>query len=862
MEILQNGADTGRLLISYTLFPDVWPKTKIDRSDVAWEELVGKIRSSDAYPDKAHCPLVSLCEYGTLLSNSATRPILRHAANVVRAYGAELDYDGELISPERGAAMLEAARLCTVIYTSPSHTPAKPRWRAILPFSEAAPPEKRGEYLARANRALGGIASRESFTLSQSFYIGRVRGADYQVYQIEGRCVDQAVDLEPQYYAGFKANGTHARDETTDEQLRRNIREGHDRHQSCLSLSSRLAAKGMLAGDIEALLKELLGPNSLNADGINFSERAGDYAETAVRKYGESRRPRLSGNESTENRAANQDGVIEAPAPTPEADRIDQLARLDDLSYDRIREQVAKELGARVITLDTLRKERQKTLESKKDKSNLRGPFREPAGFNDTDIANGVRLVKRHGENIAYTAETDWLVWDGKRWEMDPKAVAIQARAKETALAIFDELSTASNRDEIFQHAKRSESKKGIEGMLYMARSEQGIPRKFSEFDTNPWLLNVANGTLDLKTGELHPHDRENLITKLVPIEYYPHAECERWESFMLQSTGANSEDAAAKQSGQELYQYLKRVCGYCLTGEVSEQIFLFLHGEGENGKSVFSEVLHTVLADYAVAGDPSMLMATGHVKDIANDIAQLRGARLCIMNETSEGQKFNEQKLKNMTGGDTLRGEFKYKEAFNFQPTHKLVLRGNHKPEISGRDKGIWRRVQLVPFEIPVPEAIKNSNLLTEIKQNEMSGILKWCVEGCLEWQRLKKLNPPQAVLDAVEAYRKNSDTLGKFIEECCDSDPKNERALGRGKHEKTSTFFKHYQRFCAINGLKWINSNDLPREMAKLGYPKAVKNSGNSFLGISLNLKAVPASDNTRYGEKKEPENDHENE
>jgi predicted P-loop ATPase len=317
MEISQNSADTGQLLISYTLFPDVWPKTKIDRSDVEWQELVTRIRASEAYPDKAHCPLVSLCEYGELLSNSAKQPILRHAANVVRAYGAELDYDGELISPERGAAMLEAARLRAVIYTSPSHIPAKPRWRAILPFSEAAPPEKRGEYLARANRALGGIASRESFTLSQSFYIGRVRGANYQVYQIEGRCVDQAVDLEPQYYAGFKANGTHARDETTDEQLRRNIQEGHDRHQSCLSLSSRLAAKGMTAGDIAALLGELLGPNSLNADGVNFSERVGGYAETAVRKYGESRRKVSPPVQDNTPFVVDEDGVIQEGARQP-----------------------------------------------------------------------------------------------------------------------------------------------------------------------------------------------------------------------------------------------------------------------------------------------------------------------------------------------------------------------------------------------------------------------------------------------------------------------------------------------------------------------------------------------------------------
>lgn len=852
----QESANGGAsLLISYTLFPDVWPKTKTDRSDVPWGELVSRIRNTPSFPDKAHCPLVSLCEYGTLLSGSAKQPILRHAANVVRAYGAELDYDGELISAERGASLFESAKVRAVIYTSPSHTPSKPRWRAILPFSEPTSPEKRAEYLARANRILGGIASRESFTLSQSFYIGRVQGADYQVFETEGRCIDLAADLEPQYYIGFRANGVHARDETTDEQLRLNISEGHDRHQSCLSLSSRLASRGMLADDIASTLRELLGPHSVNADGVDFSERAPGYAETAVRKYGESRRRSnvVHGDFSKRPAGVDANGEIKEPTPsqTPEQQRIDELARLDEISYDRVREAVAAELKIRVKTLDEVRGARQEILFPAKPKNVVRGPFVEASGFNDTDIANGVRLVERHGRDLRYTAATDWLVWDGTRWKIDEKSVQVQARAKNTALAIYEEIATAFNRDEVFKHAKYSEGRRGIEGMIYMARSEPGIPGDLAEFDSHPMLLNLANGTLDLKTGELHEHRRTDCITKITPIEYQQHAECPKWMAFMEFATGGEPlKDGDGKEieadpnnptPGRLLLKYLQRAAGYCLTGLVSEQVVIFLHGDGGRGKSLFSEVLRAILGEYAMVADRTLIMQKRHEKDIPSDIAALRGMRLALTNETEQGQRLDEAKLKELTGGDTLKGEFKYKSEFNFEPTHKLVIRGNYKPSISGQDEGIWRRLHLVPFDIPVPPDKKDAGLLEYIKQHELSGVLKWAVEGCLEWQRMKGLQPPEQVTKAVQEYRVESDSLGQFIEEFCIKDP--------NKWQQSSHFFKRYQAFCHMNAKKWVGTNDLPREMLKKGFDHGKKACGKVFLGLEL----IPPEETPPYGDER---------
>lgn len=277
-----------QLLVTYTLFPHVYPKEKTVREDVPWEDLTGRIRAAATYINKTDCPLISMAEYGDQID--AAHKCLRYAENVQRVYGVELDYDGEEVPIEAAADLLQAANLRAILYTSPSHTTARPRWRALLPLCEPAIPEKRAEYVGRANRALGGIASRESFTLSQSFYIGRVRGAAYEVRETSGRTIDNASDILPQYYAGHQGNGAAPRDPTTDADLRAAFARGEDRYQAMLKLSSRWAARGMSADDIENSLLELLGAGSHNGDGIDLRTRARPMADSAVRKYGETRR--------------------------------------------------------------------------------------------------------------------------------------------------------------------------------------------------------------------------------------------------------------------------------------------------------------------------------------------------------------------------------------------------------------------------------------------------------------------------------------------------------------------------------------------------------------------------------------------
>lgn len=272
-------------LITYTVFPNVQAREKKEYADAAWADVVRMIANPVGHMSKQSCPLLSLCEYGDLVSDGGG---LRHAANVKRVYGIEVDYDGEEVTPEEGLLRLQSAGLVALIYTSASYTEGAPRWRALLPLSEPAVPAQRAVYVARANFALGGIASRESFTLSQSFYFGAVRGAKYKWFESHGRCVDQAVDLALVYHQAQGTDPKTGRDTRSNQQLIEAFARGEGRYEAMLKLSSRWAARGMDYDDVVTALTELLDSSgsSLNADGVDLRSRIEPMAASAVRKFG------------------------------------------------------------------------------------------------------------------------------------------------------------------------------------------------------------------------------------------------------------------------------------------------------------------------------------------------------------------------------------------------------------------------------------------------------------------------------------------------------------------------------------------------------------------------------------------------
>ncbi len=432
----------------------------------------------------------------------------------------------------------------------------------------------------------------------------------------------------------------------------------------------------------------------------------------------------------------------------------------------------------------------------------------------DTDIANAQRLITRYGNDLRYTPERGWLVWDGRRWAADEKSLRVLSMAKRTAVEIFDEVKEAQDRDLIFKHAKRSQSKVAIQAMEWLSRSE--APASITDFDADPWLLNVANGTLDLRTGRLRPHNRRDLITKLAPVEYDPSANCPTWMA-TLERIFAND---------HEIIEYVRRLIGYGLTGVTVEQVIHFLWGMGANGKSTVSEVVQELLGDYALVCSPDLIMIRRH-GGIPNDVARLRGVRLAMMNETGQGARFDEAKLKDLTGGDRLTARFLHAEFFDFRPTHKLVIRGNHKPAITGTDEGIWRRLRLVPFTVVIPPDERDPYLLDKLR-TELPGVLRWAVDGCLAWQR-HGLKPPAAVLAAVNTYRDEADTLGRFIAERC--------TVRNLAQVKASDFQKAYSTFCREADERPLPSKDLPAEIERRGFRYQRTKVARLYVGLELN-------------------------
>jgi putative DNA primase/helicase len=387
---------------------------------------------------------------------------------------------------------------------------------------------------------------------------------------------------------------------------------------------------------------------------------------------------------------------------------------------------------------------------------NGHGTAQPPRGYNLTDLGNSERFVSQHGENVRYCyLWGKWLVWTGVRWKRDD-AGQVHRLAKKTVRSLYGEASDAEDeerRKAIAKHASRSEGADKIKAMLELARSE--VPVTPDELDSDPWLLNASNGTVDLRTGELKGHRREDLITKLAPVEYDPNSAAPTWEAFLERVL-----------PGEELRTFVRRAAGYSATGDTSEQVMLINHGGGNNGKSTFQEALSAALGDYSMRAPTEMLMAK-RAGGVPNDVARLKGARFVTASETEEGRRLAESLVKDLTGQDTISARFMRAEWFDFKPSHKLWLSTNHKPEIRGTDNAIWRRIRLVPWAVAIPPAERDRKLAQKLR-SELSGILAWAVEGCLEWRR-EGLQAPAEVRKATAGYRSEMDVLGDFLADRC---------------------------------------------------------------------------------------------
>jgi putative DNA primase/helicase len=379
-----------------------------------------------------------------------------------------------------------------------------------------------------------------------------------------------------------------------------------------------------------------------------------------------------------------------------------------------------------------------------------------------TDLGNAERLVAQHGSDLRYVPGMGWLVWSGRYWRRDDDG-EVMRRAKLSARSILAEAQHAEDADHrkrILKWAITSETEPRLRAAVSLAESEQPVIARAEELDAHPYKLNVENGTLNLATGKLYPHDRADLITKLAPVEFDADVTSEQWERVILRACGGDTELAA----------FLQRSAGYTATGDTGEEVLLFLHGPGATAKTTFIEAIKATLGDYATTADFDAFLRRHGDAGVRSDIARLVGARLVVSVEVDDGKHLAEGLLKQLTGGDTVAARFMYRDFFEFRPAFKLWLVANARPRVNADDEAIWRRIVQIPFTQVIPEHERDPNLKRKLQTDThiRSAILAWLVQGCLDWQN-QGLAVPERVRTYTAEYRAENDTLAEFISEEC---------------------------------------------------------------------------------------------
>lgn len=440
-----------------------------------------------------------------------------------------------------------------------------------------------------------------------------------------------------------------------------------------------------------------------------------------------------------------------------------------------------------------------------------------------SELANSRRFVALHGDSVRYCFPwNSWIVWDGKRWATDQSGY-VERYAKDVPDAIWSE-ALESNDAQAQKFASVSASARSIRATLELARSE--LPLVPAEMDRDLWLLNCANGTLDLRTRKLEKWDRNQLITCLCPTEYHPDAQSPIWSAFLTSTFGGD----------KKLIEFIQRFLGYCLTGQVTEQMMAVMWGEGANGKSTLLTTFMEMLGpDYAMKA-PHDLLLSRRSDSHPTAFAGLHGKRFVACVETPDDAKLNETLVKELTGGDRISARRCYQDFFEFHPTHKLVLCTNHRPRVAGTDHGIWRRLAVIPFMQQFWDPSKGETGLAELQIDpeltrklhaEREAILAWCVRGCMAWQRDGMSQPP-TVLQATSEYRRDEDVISQWLTDRCTRSTESKL--------KGAAAYRDYVEWCKATG-ECAASNKKFGSYMKNSFQSRMSN-GVWYLGVELRL------------------------
>jgi putative DNA primase/helicase len=463
-----------------------------------------------------------------------------------------------------------------------------------------------------------------------------------------------------------------------------------------------------------------------------------------------------------------------------------------------------------------------------------------------THLANSHRIRHYFKGRIWYALGAGWILWTGQFWRPDPTnegAIAtgfvdtLSRRIAQEAGLMTRKASEEADTDRrkslmtqaeaLLKWAVQSENAQVIAAGLKL--SKHALLIEYRTLNADPWLFNVQNGTIDLRTGTLRPHNPGDLITFIAPVVYDPTATCPHWERFVSEVFGGDLDMVA----------FIQRGLGWSLTGVVKERALFFLYGDtGKNGKTTMVEAFMKLVGDcgessygYGRKVGADTFMRSRNSEDNQRKAATLAGPRFICTSEVDEEHRLNEQLIKDITGGDTLEGRKLYQEAFTFKPQFKPWMYGNHKPEIRGTDDAIWSRVRMVPFEVSF-KGREDLDLAGKLEA-ELSGILNWAIKGCLDWQR-HGLQPPAKVQAATDAYRAEMDVFGPFIAECC--------VVHRDAEVWSNQLYSAYSLWCVENAQKPANSTKFGRYLTAKGFRP--DGTSGKVKRMGLGLKAVSDS------------------
>lgn len=488
-----------------------------------------------------------------------------------------------------------------------------------------------------------------------------------------------------------------------------------------------------------------------------------------------------------------------------------------------------------------------------------------------TDQANVVRMRNHYGSQLLSVGGR-FHYWTGTHWEPNDnaaarlvatlsrvigvevqKAVRVVRRVKKaypaaaTALAQHPYATVAhsqtkgvpllaaaiAKRDALRAWSQQSEMAARQAACLGMLQKMIEVPA--DRLDRNPAYLNCRNGTVDLRTGALLPHDPADYITHCAPVEFDPTAQAPRFEQFLQEIFDRD----------QSVVDFMQRWFGYCGTGETREQKFLIHVGNGGNGKGVLLETLSKVLGDYARAAPPGFFTDDDQSRAQARN-AEMFGRRLVTASETDERAALNEAFVKAATGGDRLIGKFLYHDPFQFSPIHKLQLFTNGLPSVAGTDRGIWRRIALVKYPHTWGSAAdvasgqaeheENCSLVSQLEA-ELPGVLAWVVEGAVEWYRAG-LQVPAIVARNTEAFRSEQDRAEQFIKECCGVAPAKWVAVG--------DLYFAYQHWCKESGYRALGKGKFAQQLPRLvaQFARERRHNKEGYAGLDLDSSSVSSN------------------